>query len=787
MKTLLVLAFTLIIHTTMAQQPVKKNSIQLSVVDSATHQPVTICKVSITENQMQKSYYTDLLGVVKIAFNSDSCLVSITTLGYRNKMFKLNTSQNNSMLTILLSEAPLNLKEVNVIAQKNLIKKEFDRIVYDVQRDPDSRTATLFDILYKIPLLSVDAQDNIQMKGSTSFKVLLNDRPTNLFVNDPKEVFKSLPASAIQKVEVITIPSARYDGEGLAGLINIVMVKKLNAGYTGTLASKYQLPGGLTTNGSLLAKSGKFDINAIGSTALITAPKTSYEIQRNTTTSTLSNLNDQGSSKGKKKSNLLAVETNYEIDTLNYLNLSVNSGISTNKKSGGQTTTFSSSSAASASGYQLNNIFENGLNLKDIEMDYQHLFKANKRHILSVMLKSSLNKNDQDNTVETTSDYPVKDYVQQNQAQGQEQTLQVDYVYPAKGLQLETGVKGIFRENQSKSTYQQSQFEANNTILDYNQNVYAVYQSYRFSLGEIKTVMGTRLENTIINSKQVNSIKKNYLNILTSISLSRSLSAFSDLSLGYSERIERPGVQQLNPFEIRISPNFARKGNPDLMPVKNRSLQLNYSAYKKGFVSIGLSYESAKKIIQSLTQLAEDSISKTSFFNMGKRNNLSSFVALSYPVTKKTSLNLNGLISYVQLSGKHGTQNYTNSGIAGNVSLSANYTLNKTLKTGVRAGYFSRGINLQGSSNGYAYSTFTVSKDFMERRFSVVAAINDPFMTYRKQSTLISTAAFTQNSYYQTIARSASINVSYRFGKLKESKRKRKSIVNDDLKPMNNN
>jgi outer membrane receptor for ferrienterochelin and colicin len=182
-------------------------------------------------------------------------------MGYKTKTIDINGATAAVELgRMLLSPSNNQLKEVSIVAAKPLMKQEVDRISYDVQADPESKALTALDMMRKVPMLSVDASDNIKLKGSGNYKILLNGKESALMAQNPSDILKAMPGTNIVKIEVITTPPAKYDAEGLAGIINIITQKKGDQGYNGSINSRYNTVWGENINLNATVKQGKFGL-----------------------------------------------------------------------------------------------------------------------------------------------------------------------------------------------------------------------------------------------------------------------------------------------------------------------------------------------------------------------------------------------------------------------------------------------------------------------------------------------------------------------------------------------
>lgn len=719
--------------------------------------------------------------------------VTVIAIGYKPQIIAVDLIADKDLGTIYISAQTTRLNTVVITADQPLVSQEVDRIGYNVQADPESKTDNVLDMLRKVPMVSIDADDNIQVKGSGNFKVLINGRPSSLVARDPKEVFKSMPASNIQKIEVITTPPAKYDSEGLAGIINIITNKKIDNGYNGSVGARYDFINGPGTNASVTVKTKKFGFSTNGSVSLYKPPGSSFSNLRTGFLPVASQLNQFGMRRFEGTWGYGNAELSYEIDSLNLLTGSVGYNNSDGSNVSNNATTQYNDSGVLDQSYRLNNEGNFSWGGYEAGLNYQLGFKKHKEQLLTASYKFNANKEDQFSRISVNEkmNYDFNDYRQQNNSGTDEQTIQLDYAPPLKKLSIEGGLKAILRDNYSD--YGVDNFDpasgefvvnTNSTnTFNYNQNVFSFYNSYNLKQDDWSFKGGLRLERTVIDADFVSTSTKfgtDYNNFIPSVAIQRKLKKMSSVNLGYTQRIQRPGIWQLNPFVDQGDPKFRRSGNVNLKPVLNHNFDFTYSIFKKGSINTGLSYSFANNTIQYVSSLGADNITRTTYENIGKNKSLGLNLNTSYPVNKKLSMNVNTRISYTRIEGMVNSKFYENEGIQGNAYLSGSYKFDKDWRAGINAGYYSAWITLQGQSNPYYYTSASLSKDFLKKKASLSASVSNPFQKFRSWKNETSTPEFTQVSDYQNYYRRFNMSFNYRFGKLKESIKKNKRGINND-------
>jgi outer membrane receptor protein involved in Fe transport len=774
-------------------------SIKGIVSDSASKKPLEFITVALKKDKVViKTVVTERVGSFIFTVPPGKYTVTIIAVGYNSKTVSTETKTDNETTDlgqIFIASQTNKLNEVAITADRPLIKQEVDRISYDTQADPESKVLTALDMMRKVPLLSLDADDNIKLKGSGNYKILINGKPSSMMVRSPKDVLRSMPASSIQKIEVITTPPAKYDSEGLSGIINIITTKKVDNGYNGSLNLREQVPFGPGIGGNITAKYNKFGINAYGGAGTYNAPETEILSSRITTGDSPSSLTNNGTRKNKNFNSYGGAELSYEIDSLNLLTAEINPYGGFFK--GKNTQQFNLTSETSNTSYDL--LTDNKYNWSGFEstFNYQRGFKSNKDRLLTFSYKFSNNVNPQTNDLVfiNRQNYLDPNYRQQNDSKSKEQTIQIDYVHPIKKLTIEGGLKGILRDNNSNFETRNFNESDGTYVLDptktntfnNNQDVFGAYNSYTYNLKSWGFKGGVRLEGTFVNADFISTssnVKTDYFNVIPTISINHKFKNTSTLNFGFTQRIERPGIYNLNPFIDRSSPNFESTGNPDLEAVLSNNIDLSFNTFKKGNINIGLSYRFANNTIQNVSTYDESTkITRSTYLNIGKDKSLSTNLNVTYPITTKWNFSLNGNLGYTKIEGSIDGKLAKNDGLLGYFSINTGYKFEHNWRINGNFNYSAPEILLQGTSSPYVYLGLSGSKDIIKDKLSISASVNNPFAKYRYYSINIEGANFTQSYRGQNYNRTFTTSLNWKFGKLKDSVAKSKrSINNDDQK-----
>ena len=796
-EILLALSFILLVQFCFAQS--SKSTITGFIKDS-TQKALQYATVELFHaNQLTtavKSVYTNDKGkFIFSGVDTGSYTIIFSHTGFSEKHQDIIvTQQATDLKEIILQPATKTMQGVVVTVRKPLVEQTDDKIIFNVENDPATKTETAIDILRKTPFVSVDGDDNVSVNGQTNFKVLLNGRETAMFAQNVKEALKGFPGALITKIEVITTPSAKYDAEGVGGVINIITKKKV-VGYNGSVNTYYSNTGWYNINSNFSAKFGKVGITmyyGAGGTTHVSGTSKMETIPFVPATFTDRLLF------GKRTMgnfwNFGNAEVSWEVDTLNTFSFYGNVSGGWNRTTLDQTITTSYPSVPdSVSLYNLASRNEYPTN--SVGVDYIKKFSGNKDKEFSVRFNTEFGNS---NTfLNSLMDNPVAAdrYVINNSvAKNKQYTLQSDYTYPlVKDQKIEAGVKAILRRATSDFESMQRANSADSYKLNpdntdnfrYNQDVYSVYSTYGFKVKKTSFRLGFRVEHTEVDGNFISSktkVNQSYTNLMPNLQATRKLNNALTLVLSYSDRLQRPYIYNLNPFKSNNDPLFITFGNPDLDPQVIHSLSLQ-TRLMKGGTFAGITFTgtySNNMIVQYSTFNASSGVTSTTSDNLGKELAVSANGNVSTKFTKDWSVFLNGSIRYNRVENKMNTSQ-KNSGFSGNANLNSSYSINKRFTASGYAGFYRNPVSIQtsyplniwyGINAGYKlfHEKITASigaSNFLQKTRKYQLKTEDPNFQY------ISTTTFP--------FRALSFSLTWNFGKLTENVSKKKGVSNDDL------
>lgn len=803
LKLLLLILFSIVMAPAFGQAGQALFAVNGTATDSLSKQPLAYVTVNLRNEakQLVRTTVTKTDGTFRFEkLPSGQYLLSMISVGFKTKILPVDFTDNNkpsiNLGSIALGTQTTQLKTVAITADRPIIKQEVDKLIYDLKSDPDSKSSNVLEMMRKVPLLTVDGDDNILLKGNSGYRIFVNGKPSSMMERDPKNILKSMPASTIQSIEVITNPSSKYDAEGMAGIINIVTNRKISNGYNGTLNLSHVFPvGGPRLGGSFSSKQGRLELSGYFGGNISNSPEVLSSISRLTTGSNPTSLNQNNTAKWDGKNGYAEVGISYEIDSLNLISGQFN--INGNNQDGVNTQSSVLNEAGNmVEGYDLYNNNTAGGRGLNVGLNYQLGFKSSKQRLLTFSYQYYTFNNRQDAALTASNrvNYTTPDYLQHNEGESSEQTVQVDYVQPVKKLNIEMGVKAIIRDNKSDFQYlgfnaATGNFEADpsrSNKFDNNQNVLGAYNSYTYTLQNWSFKAGARVEETLIDADFISTssqLNKNFFNIVPSVSINKRFKNSSTLNFGFSQRIQRPGIYQLNPFVDRSNPNFESSGNPNLRPAVSNSIQIGYSRTQKASLNLMLGYNYFNDLIMPVVIFdPATNITRSTFDNTGKARLFTFNANINYPITKKWSSSFNGRIAHGRVRGIVNGQLVKNQGFMYGASLNSGYNLEKGWRVSTNVFLNGPNLSIQGTSNPYASVSFTVNKDVVKDKLSFSTTVNNPFSKYRDNIRSSFGPDFTQTNINRAYFRGFTASLNYRFGKLKEAvKKNKRGISNDDV------
>ncbi len=794
--------------TSQAHELLKLNGkISGIIVDSLTNQPLeyaTITLLSQHDHKLVNGSKTDEKGQFKIInIEEGAYLMEVNFIGYRQKEIQPviidKDHANVSLGNIKISAKQTGLKTVTVTAQKELIENKIDKMVYNADQDISSQGGVAADILKKVPQVSVDVNGNVELQGNANIRFLVNGKPSALFGSNITDVLQSIPASLIQRIEVITSPGAKYDAEGTGGIINIILKKTSAQGINGNISVS---AGSRLENGSLNlnARKGRFSLNAYlsGNAQLSSSTKNSSERITYDSLNT-SHLLQQGNSDIQRTGYQSGLGFDWELSHTNNLSGAVSYHFMGNDTKG---SILRKSLLLDTNGNELSDVQDmmgssSSLHTRssDYNLSYKHTFKQEGRELeLSANSSRSNTYEKYGQTQQSNLSSTILNGTKGNNPGNESETnINLNYTHPfTKNFQIETGAKAQFNMIKSNSAkylldtlsgdyvFSNSQ----STAIDYNRQIYAGYLSTTFkALNWLDVKAGGRVESTQITADFSNSGKLTlapYHTWVPSMVLAHTFKNRQTLKISYSHRIQRPDYRDLNPFINASDPKNISTGNSNLKPEIGDKIELSYNRnFKKGLsINTTLFYRGNTNDIQSYTRYyptykvgdsTYTNVSVNTTENIGRENNFGWSLFASLNLNDKITLRTN--ISAFERYIITGIGNASNiHGFNYRANLNATAELSKTLVMEAFGNFNSPRMNAQGTMPSFTTYNLAIRKQLFNKKGSLAMTTTNLFNRTVHQKTSLTGENFTYVNTRELPYRSFGINFTYKFGHLEFKK-----------------
>lgn len=801
-KSLLIL-LTLLFTTSLSAQfggrgggaPKIKGKITGMVIDSITNQPVGFATISMKKagrTKLMNGALTEDDGSFSFTdVNPNTYDLEISFIGYTTKLVdSITTSKKKpdaNIGKVYLVPTDYLLDEVQVTAKRALIENKIDKIVFNAEDDSSVAGGDATDVLRKVPLLSVDLDGNVSLRGSQNVRILINGKPSGMFSSNVGDALKMFPADQIKKVEVISSPGAKYDGEGSAGIINIITKKENVEGIAGTINAS----GGNRQNNAnvtLNIGKGRFGFTTNGSVFYSVPVDANNDFLRTDESNQVLYSLD-GTTKTSRLGFSGSANAFYDFNAYNSLNSSFTIRGFGSDQDG--------TSLGSLGGFDFDRatVGDNLFSGFDWNLDYTKKFEGNETRELVIAGQLSGNVQNQDNQVVDrflTGDIFRDDDIN-NEGDNQEITAQIDYTEPiSKGTKLEIGAKAVIRNIDSDSQFAPDNGRSN--LFLYDQDVYAGYASLNFVVGKLSFITGLRYERTDINGDGDDVSQKfvnGYNNFLPNVAVSRSFKNFRTLKVSYSQRIERPSLFFINPFRNVTDFGNISQGNPSLDPELVHQIEVGYNTNILGFSIFGSGYyKKFTELIEQISSLssagelgltqvpADRDVSFTTYQNVGENNSLGVNIFMSKTIKKFTFRGGGDIFSY-NATGVVNGQELSNSALSYRLFTNGEFSFSGTVKADFFGFFQAPQFTLQGENPSFSILGFGVRKDFKD--WSLGIRVIEPWAANKDFNSDITGDGFRQVSTFSIPFRSVGLNVRYKFGKVDFRERKSK-VKNTDAK-----
>jgi len=707
--------------------------------------------------------------------------IRVSYVGYRTGVAR-NILINNEKGEINLGNVKLELitsttEEIEVVSEAPIMTFEGDKRIYDAKKDLTAQSGTVLDVLKNVPSVEVDNDGNVSLRGSGNVKILINGKPSAMLSNGT-QILQNIPGNMVEKVEVIHNPGAKYEAEGVSGIINIILKQEEDIGYNGNIKVNGGTQDKYNISGSANTKKGKFVLNASYSFWNYNLPGKSNIDRSNYSSINSHTVLQNFNWKYSGNSHYGSFGGDYELDKNRTLSLAGTIFYYERKLNNRNTLNFYDISGALTSTLLYNNDDRRkGFNF-DGTISYTKKYEEKGRELTAFINYSGRNE-------DSPISYRIDDYI--NPVTLQERTqkyyfnflnAQADYIHPfSETSKLEAGIKINARFINGDYNFLQYDNNSQNWIpvpgryndANYKDAISAFYGTFSGSYTDFSYNAGIRGEHTYLNFSILQGTQKydrNYFDIFPSASLTQKIGPENQFQASYSRRINRPNLWFLNPFVEQFDEFTKRSGNPYLNPVYIHSVEAGYTRYFS-FATLTLSgyYRNERDVINFFTTVDTNGVTFSQPRNVGKTNTYGvEFIA-------QTGLakwwRINGSVSYYNTNsfGFDGMENYDKWFNA----LSARFSTSAQIPdiADVQLSYFYNGkqVNSQGTIDPFQMFNLAIQKSFFEKQLIVAFRINDLFNQQRFYLTA-NTNSFNQVVRQKTDSRVYFITLTFNFGKM---------------------
>jgi outer membrane receptor protein involved in Fe transport len=757
---------------------VPETAIKGTVIDSTTHNPIEFANAVLFNDNKDviAGSMTSMNGTFEFKnVEHGKYILCISIIGYKkyiSKEFYLKRNETIDLGNVFLQDESSMLGEVVIKSKAKLIQNNGDKVIYNAKADLGNKAGSATDVLRNTPMVTVDAKGEIKLRGNANITILLNGLPSSIMAKNIKEALKSIPAATIESIEVITTPSAKYEAEGSAGIINIVTKKKSN-GTNGSIdLTAGNLEQSMNAEISLDKEKFNYDLSfglmqekesiasELNRTSLVNGIETGKLIQNT-------------HAKQRYKGTNIEFSTEYQADSTQKMGASIsywNDKMPMNSS-------FYNSYENMLSELEYNQTSEQKMNfnLIDISLNYQKKFKQKGQELQLVgQYGSNVEKSSyQTNQVKLTGQ-PYFAENGSNTSKNNDLSFQTDYSHPiaktGKSI-LETGMR--YGRSSSASEYSVLKGIHNDDAspsddMNYSQNIYASYLSLKFETNNKWIIRpGLRYEATQLHgnlNRNATSFNASFDNWVPSFLISKKMGENHDVKLNYTERIRRPEIWDLNPYVNASDPQNIVYGNPHLRPETTRMVEFGYMyGNVSGFsINNSLFFNSNKNGIDYLSIVDSAGVSKTTSYNIAAIQRIGVNTNIYMPINE--NWNLSSDIEIYQVWFDSNALKVNNDAFFYSLGINSSYSLPSDFTVQVSADYNNGMASLQGKSSSYYSYRFSIGKELFKRNAILTLNVNNPFRNSQMQSRYLQAPTFFSKSVERYYDRSFTVSFCWRFG-----------------------
>ena len=788
-----------------AQNTVSVTGKVLSYEQNSALEYVSVKLYQLPDSTFQKGVFTNADGRFSLNTNPGKYYLQLSLAFYENQTteaFELKSGQTNFHQGTLRMQQPKTqeVKDVVVRGQKDVMEAGIDKKIYNVAEDLNVNGGTANDILNRLPSVEVDQDGGVLLRGQGSVTILIDGRPSSMSGGNGKTLLDALPANSIERVEIVTNPSAKYDPDGTSGIINIVLKKNKLLGFNGMVSTNLasgDLKGGNVGEGSVSLSYRNGNINVFGTynARYLEGYRNNYNDIRQELSSGVFILDQNRTGTDLDAGQTFRMGTDINLNPRNTIGFVATGSLTRRDRTGELWNAQLNESGTITNLWSRSSYDPTDRQNLDLNLNYKHDFKAERGNLI-FDVNQSLGSEDIEgyyvntyyNPDTTLSALPILDQRLFNTDKNNITTAQADltHLFPDLGLRTEAGLKAILRDqlvdtysetlDNTLNAYQEDTLA--NFLYGYKEQVYSVYGVAGKQIKRFKMQAGLRAEKAYQIPNLISDtirIINDYFNFFPSAHLRYELKPKSELSLSYSRRIKRASANELNPFTNYSDPFNLQRGNPYLSPEYIHSFDLAYSLEKKKLsVSSALFFRQSNGVISRFKEFYPDNTSAVSYMNIAQTKALGGELILMF----KPSPSLRSTLSY--------NGNYTwyktnmaefpdRQGFNHNVKWNTSYEFwKKTATLQLSVNYNGPRVTVQGIAQRKGPIDLAFEKKLANGNWSLGARVTDIFDRQGFYFEVDRPGVY-QVGEFKWLTRRVYVSASYKFGKLEISNKAKQS------------
>jgi outer membrane receptor protein involved in Fe transport len=752
-------------------------------------------------------------GEFKLAVPYGSYKLKISYIGYHSlDIDEIEINARNSIRnldTLFLNSNNTSTKEIEVTAEEDFMKIAIDKKIFNVEKSLITQGGTATDVLKNIPSVTVDADGNVSLRGSTNVRFLINGKQSGIIGNDPANSLQQIPSSSIERVEIMDNPSAKFEPDGMSGIINIIMKKTDESGYRAGINLNTGVGDKYNASFNFNYKNKKFNIFGSENLRYFNMSGTGVSFRQNNFSDSLFYFDQDSKQRFNMQGNMGTLGFDYFFNDKN--SLSLTGTYNDRSRSSNETINFRNldNNQILTSQYTRNNYGHHSGKGFDLNLNFNHKFNKPKEDITASLFFSTsndnsiLNINQQNYFPDASSN--GNPFLQNTSTDGKFTlgTLQLDYFLPFGNAnddsKLELGYKGTIRNTSSDFKSETYDYSQNSFISDallnnnfsYKEQIHSFYNTYSGNYKDFKYQIGLRVEMALTTSNLITtneSSDNNYISSFPSFYISQKFLKTNEIQLNYSRRINRPNMFMLNPFIDYSDPYNLRKGNPNLKPEYINSFQVGFVKYfNVATVTSSLFYRQINDVVSHFTTVNSNGISLTTFENLNSAKSYGlEFITSAHPF-KWWNFNANFSYFRMLISGSDVNSVSNSNDISYSAKFTSNFSIFNLFDFQVFYNFMGPRVSAQDKMNSVQSFDFAIRKNLFNNRGSIGLRVSDLFNQF-KFSNESSGIGFIQTMTRSRESRVVFLTFSYSFGSDGDKQRDKKKPMdeNDNYENMEN-